>query len=67
MQIDSSKLFHYLDTLCNRGCSTVREIIRQLETGNRLSELSELNAKERQHLLLELKSIMAVYDARDCH
>jgi len=65
MPVISIKLSRHLDTLCNKGCTNVRNIIQQLETGNSLPELSELNEKERQQLLQELKAIMAVYDARD--
>ena len=67
MTIDDPKLSRYLDNLCLQGCTVVREIIAQLETGGSIPELAELDPAERQHLLRELKSIMAVYDAREPH
>lgn len=67
MTIDDPKLSRYLDHLCNQGCTAVREAIEQMEAGNSLPELDNLNQSEQQRLLQELKSIMAVYDARPFH
>lgn len=67
MTIDDPRLSQYLDHLCNQGCTSVREAIEQMEAGNRLPELADLDHNEQQCLLQELKSIMAVYDARPCH
>ena len=67
MTIDDPRLSQYLDHLCNQGCTAVREAIEQMEAGDSLPELASLNHAEQQHLLRELKSIMAVYDARHYH
>ncbi|MGD8407683.1 MAG: hypothetical protein PVG50_00435 [Thiohalophilus sp.] len=64
MAIDDPKLCGYLDRLCNRGCGVVRDTIQQLEAKQHVPELAELSHNEQQRLLQELKSIMAVYDAR---
>ena len=56
MPTDNPKLSRHLSTLCHQGCTTVREVIEQLETGSNLPELSELNDEERQQLLQELKN-----------
>lgn len=64
MTINDPKLSSYLDRLCNRGCGVVRETIQQMEDGERIPELADLSHNEQQHLLQELKAIMAVYDAR---
>lgn len=67
MTIDDPKLSGYLDRLCNQGCMAVREAIEHMEAGDSLPELADLSHNEQQCLLRELKSIMAVYDARPCH
>ncbi len=54
----------YLDRICANGCQAVRVCIRQLEQGETPARTAALSAEERRLLLIELKSIMAVYDAR---
>jgi hypothetical protein len=54
----------YLDRICADGCQAVRVCIRQLEQGETPARTAALSAEDRQRLLIELKSIMAVYDAR---
>ena len=51
-----------IETICERGCSTVNEIIAALESGNPVEEFTNLDNAERQQILFELKQIMAVYD-----
>lgn len=51
-----------IETICERGCGTVNEIIAALESGNPVEEFTNLDSGERQQILLELKQIMAVYD-----
>jgi len=50
--------------LCNDGCRTVNDYIVQLESGEALPQIQQLNTSERQEVLKELKAIMAVYDSR---
>jgi hypothetical protein len=47
--------------LCQRGCRSVRESIRQLEHGESLPELRGLDDASRLAILNELRVIMAVY------
>ena len=51
-----------IETICERGCGTVNEIIAALESGNPVEEFTNLDNAERQQILFELKQIMAVYD-----
>ncbi|TDX98158.1 hypothetical protein [Thiohalophilus thiocyanatoxydans] len=67
MTIDDPKLSQYLDHLCNQGCTAVREVIEQMETGDAVPELASLNRFEQEQVLEELKAIMAVYDSRHYH
>jgi hypothetical protein len=53
-----------LDRICADGCQAVRACIRQLEKGETPVSTAALSVEERRLLLVELKSIMAVYDAR---
>jgi len=53
-----------VETICARGCTHVREVIRHLEARQTPPELRSLNPDERETVLRELKAIMAVYDAR---
>jgi len=51
-----------IETICERGCGRVNEIIAALESGNSVEEVTNLDSSERQQILVELKQIMAVYD-----
>jgi len=50
-----------VETICNKGCRAVREVIATLERGEVVAELREVPEPLRQEVLRELKSIMAVY------
>lgn len=51
-----------VESLCNEGCKAVRGYIDQLEQNYPIDVLASLNEREKQQVLNELKSIMAVYD-----
>jgi len=50
-----------IERLCQKGCTAVRDDILALEQGRSLSETHGLSREERRLVLMELKSIMAVY------
>ena len=52
---------HSVDRICRLGCRRVGEIIRRMESGERVAEVAGLSPQERQAVLTELRSIMAVY------
>lgn len=59
--MDQSKIAHCIEVLCQKGCKEVSLVILALERGEPMAEAQELNEGERQAVLKELKSIMAVY------
>ncbi len=59
--MDQSKITHCIEALCQKGCKEVSLVIRALERGEPMAEVRELSEGERQAVLNELKSIMAVY------
>lgn len=50
-----------VELLCEQGCSKVSEYIDALQRGQSVPGIDELKEDERQALLEELVSIMAVY------
>ena len=52
-----------VEAICARGCTHVREVIRELEADRPPRELALLDADQRRRILQELQAIMAVYDA----
>ena len=51
--------------ICELGCTRVNRIIELLEQGQVSDELSDVPSEHHAALLIELRSIMAVYDARE--
>ncbi len=62
--MNQDKINQCVEALCALGCRTVSSIIRELEYGAPLAQTAHLDADERQAVLAELKSIMAVYGER---
>ncbi|GAO37353.1 hypothetical protein SCT_2774 [Sulfuricella sp. T08] len=61
LNMDQSRIAHCIEVLCQKGCKEVSLVILTLERGDLMTEVQELNEDERQAVLNELKSIMAVY------
>jgi hypothetical protein len=53
-----------VETICERGCRLVWDAIERLERGEQLPETADLSPSERDWVLAELKSVMAVYGGR---
>ena len=51
-----------IESICELGCDRVNEIIDVLERGNSVDETRALDKSDQQRVLMELKTIMAVYD-----
>ena len=54
-----------LDRICDLGCARVNEIIAGASGGKPVPELAGLNAADSEEVLERLKSIMAIYEARE--
>ncbi|HGG60728.1 MAG TPA: hypothetical protein ENK26_12575 [Gammaproteobacteria bacterium] len=54
-----------VEDLCRQGCAEVYRTIHRLEKRQPVDALAHLSRFEQKQVLSELKSIMAVYDARD--
>jgi hypothetical protein len=50
-----------IDRVCELGCTFVSQLIEELRAGRDHPIYAELDQEERQSLLRELASIMAVY------
>lgn len=53
-----------IESLCKCGCQAVRATINAMERGLPTPQTEGLAPTEREHVLNELKAIMAVYDRR---
>ncbi len=62
--MDQHKISHCVELICDKGCIEVTATIQKLESAVSIPEAAELDALERDFLLQELKSIMAVYEGK---
>ncbi|MGF1642003.1 MAG: hypothetical protein ACFCUJ_00055 [Thiotrichales bacterium] len=63
-----ARLDVYVERICGLGCAAVYRVIAEMErevTPRAIGDLPALAVEDRQRVLAELKSIMAVYDARE--
>ncbi len=61
---EQTRIDDCVERLCQKGCRRVWDDIAALERGEVLPEVAGLDAEARHRVLLELKSIMAVYGDR---
>ena len=54
-----------VEQVCNLGCAAVYRILDEVDRGVDPEPLSALPSGVRSHVVAELRSIMAVYDARE--
>ena len=54
-----------VERICDLGCTRVNEIIATTASGKSVPELAGLNAGDSERVLERLKSIMAIYEARE--
>jgi len=60
--MEHQKLTRYLEILCQSGCESVNATIDAMENNHSTPLMDELSDDEQQVVLLELKSIMSVYE-----
>lgn len=58
---DAAKIEACVDRVCELGCTFVDQLIGELRAGRPHHIYADLDEEERQALLRELASIMAVY------
>ncbi|MCK5394937.1 MAG: hypothetical protein KAJ32_03045 [Gammaproteobacteria bacterium] len=61
----SKKAINKIETLCEKGCSQVNDLLKNAKNGNKLEELSDFNGSEIDQIVDELSQIMSVYDDDD--
>jgi hypothetical protein len=54
-----------VEQICNLGCAAVYQVLDAVDRGERPNELDGLDAEVHAVVLTELRSVMAVYDARE--
>ncbi len=64
--MDRGKIDQCVELLCHRGCREVGQIITRLDAGEAVDGTESLADAEREAVLQELRSIMAVYGGQ-CH
>ncbi len=62
----SETVLKCIDLLCSQGCREVTQSIQDLESEKAIGGTEHLTPKELQEVLVELKSIMAVYEGKEC-
>jgi len=53
---------HCIELVCQKGCSSVWSDIEALEAGRAIPEAEGLDEGQRAAVLVELKSVMSVYE-----
>jgi hypothetical protein len=53
---------HCIEQVCQKGCSSVWSDIEALEAGRAIPEAEGLDEGQRAVVLVELKSVMSVYE-----
>ena len=62
--MNHEKISKALETICNRGCTFVNEVIYAMESGNHPEEITDFSVQEKDALLDELKKIMSIYNRK---
>lgn len=65
-ELNMTNLDEVIEDIAQRGCLEVNRIISLLDSGSSPEPLDQLEAKERDYIHAELKSVMAVYDGDVC-
>lgn len=54
-----------IESICEQGCTAVRDVIVALEEKQDVEQVSQLPENEIKTVLTELKKIMSVYDIQE--
>jgi len=50
-----------IETLCEQGCSQVKQLLKKAKQGDEIVELTDFNRTEIDLIITELEQIMSVY------
>jgi len=64
VDMDETSWDQLLESLCQRGCTEVTQLIQQLKQGELPTELQKLTKQQQQQLEKELSEVMQVYDIK---
>ena len=64
-QMRTASIEDELERICDLGCTRVNEILAGAGSGKAMPEIAGLNAADSEEVLERLKSIMAIYEARE--
>jgi len=64
-QMRTASIEDELERICDLGCTRVNEILAGAGSGKNMPEIAGLNAADSEEVLDRLKSIMAIYEARE--
>ncbi len=59
--MNRKKIDHCIETICQKGCDEVLNLIHAMERGETPPDTAHLNPGERQAVQRELQALMAVY------
>ncbi len=61
-QLNNKQMNRVVDSICHRGCQYVNTLLMDADARRRCRELHGLNVEQQIDILMELKSVMAVYN-----
>ena len=64
--INMTKVDELVETIAQRGCIEVNQLLLRLESGKIPEDLKNLSDAERRYIRDELKSVMAIYEGGVC-
>ncbi|NOQ89778.1 MAG: hypothetical protein GQ549_02415 [Gammaproteobacteria bacterium] len=62
----SEKALNKIESLCELGCTSVKQILDDANGGKKIEQLAEFNDTEIRLIIVELDQIMSVY-VKDSH
>ena len=65
-EVLSEKTIHaYAEKIAQRGCADVNRLLKDAADGVAVPEIAHLDKHQQQQVLVELKTVMQVYDRCD--
>lgn len=61
----SSKVAKKIESVCEQGCSEVKQLLEKAKNSDNIAELAEFSSTEIRQIIDALSEIMSVYDIDD--